>query len=260
MAKRKRKTKEQVNSIFQNSIYKDIDSEQSLVAYLQQNKNSYNDLMLMFIQRKKENQCILQDEMHHVIPLYEGGPSCSWNLVPVSFDEHHLAHKLRFEVYGRMEDHVACLGRENLPENAKDMKTILSKLGHETMKRNKIGFYNSQTQSEFGKRSGGIKTARREIGYISQVPDKKKEILSKSLVFIHQNLGLIGETKPGQFKRTGQIKDFLLDLMPPNNILREPIANDKYFTTNINKILNPLVGKTKLSRQTYKGWSVSLKE
>lgn len=259
MITRRRKSKKQIKSIFENSIFKDIHNEQSLVQYLQENKNSYNDFMLTLIELKKHGQRPSPDEYHHIIPTCEGGPSEPWNLVPVSFGEHHLAHKLRFEVYGKTGDYVACLGRENFPENAKEIKTILSKLGHAAMKRMKVGFYSSETQRELGKRSGGIKTGPRELGYRTQVSQQKKEILSKALVFTHNELNLIGETVPGQFKRTGEIKDFLVNLMAKDCPVRELIANDKHFTTNINKILNSIVGKTKLSRSSYKGWSVTEK-
>lgn len=260
MAQRYRKTKQEVKAIFEKSPFKHIKNRSDLVFYLKENPNTYNNYMLQLIDR--QDQRIALDEQHHIIPTSEGGPCENWNLIPVTYKEHGLAHKLRYEVYNKQGDYLAFIGRENLPETARIIKTERAKMGHKTMKEKGIGFYNSDLQSELGKRSAGIKTPEREVGYTKQVTTEKKELFSKALVFTNKELSIVGETKPNQFTRTGQIKDYLVSLMPEGCATRELILNDKQFTTNINKILNPLIkpsaaGQTKLSRMSYKGWSVT---
>ena len=253
---RRRKTKQEISVLFEKSSYKQIKTKQDLVLYLKENSNKYNDFMLTLINR--QNQEVILDEQHHIIPRSEGGPDEYWNLISLSFKEHGLAHKLRYEVYGQEGDYLAFMGRQNLPENAKQIKTTRAKLGHQVMKEKGIGFYSSIVQKELGKRSGGRKTPAREVGYTRQVSTSKQQLFSKVLIFTHKELGLIGQTKPNMFTRTGQIKNYLVSLMPENNKFRDLIFHDKHFTTNINKILGPLVGKTSLARLSYKGWSCTL--
>lgn len=255
MTKRRRKTKAEKTAIFEKSQFSSIKDSASLTVYLRSNANPYNDLMLDFIHRKNNGVNIL-DEVHHIIPTAEGGPNDFWNLVPVTFAEHCLAHKLRFEAYGKHGDYIASISREDTPASAKEIKTMTSKLGHAKMKEKNIGFYNSDSQRELGKRSGGRKTEGREKGYLNQVSEKSNAILSKELIFENILLKITEKTAANQFKRTGQIKDFLVALMPEGTPTRELILNDKYFTTNLNKVLSSIVNPTALSRKTYKGWTV----
>lgn len=253
---RKRRTKQQVKAIFNNSPYKNIKTKEDLIAYLSVNPNRYTDFMLKLIYR---DNILSVDERHHIIPTSEGGPNESWNLIPVSYEEHRLAHQLRYEVYGKEGDRLASMGRENLSENAKAIKTARAKLGHQTMKERGIGFYNSALQSELGKRSGGRKTPAREIGYTKLVNNSKKEFFTNALIFNHKELDITSETKPNQFVRTGQIKDYLLSIMPKSSIHYNLILNDKYFSTNINKVLNKIINNEIVGNNYYKGWSVKIK-
>lgn len=263
MAKRYRPTKAQKEVIFNAGEFKGIQSEETLTDYLIKNSNAYNDFMIFALERKKNSGFTPNGgEIHHIIPTSEGGPNASWNLVPLSFEEHCTAHLKRFEVYGKQGDRVAALGRDSLPENFSQFKTERARLGHQVMREKGIGFNNPALQSEFGKRSGGKKTPAREKAYEDQVSESKKQILEKSLLFKHEALGIEAISTPNLFPRTGQIKNFLVSLMVSKRAPQELInliEGDKQFTTNINKVLNrALDPNAKLGRSSYKGWSVTI--
>jgi hypothetical protein len=46
---------------------------------------------------------------HHIIPRHMGGSNDSSNLVELSVEDHALAHKTLYELYGKIEDHYAYL-------------------------------------------------------------------------------------------------------------------------------------------------------
>nr|YP_010500097.1 hypothetical protein [Gormaniella terricola]UWV18274.1 hypothetical protein [Gormaniella terricola] len=259
MAKRRRKTKQEILELREKSAFKHITNATELMSYLSKNKNEYNDFMVFLIQRKRDGPFKL-DELHHIIPRSEGGSDEDWNLVPVTFDEHKEAHIKRYNVFGNSGDRLAALGREFLPENYRQFKTERAKLGHKTMKEKGIGFYDPILQSKLGKRGGGLKTPAREAGYLKMVSLKSKTIFSKNLVFEHLTLGLTATTPPNHFKRSGEIKNFLLDLIPKEDSFHKAIFNDRYFTTNINKVLGSILEpNSALTRKSYKGWFISSK-
>lgn len=140
-----------------------------------------------------------------------------------------------------------------------------SRRGHATMKQRGIGFYDSNLQRELGKRSAGKKTPSRELAFQQQAQrsDKYVQIFEQGLTF-HYKKGsadaLCLPVAANTFQRTGQIKEFLVENMAVADPQRGNIANDKYFTTNFNKVLRSLladVGDQQV-RSTYRGWSVEV--
>ena len=45
---------------------------------------------------------------HHIIPKHMGGTNDEWNLTaPITVEEHALAHKKLYEIYGKPQDYIA---------------------------------------------------------------------------------------------------------------------------------------------------------
>lgn len=180
----------------------------------------------------------------------------------VTYPEHAELHFIRYNLYKRTGDLKAYQARANLPANAREEKNKSSKRGHETMKKNKIGWFNSDVQRELGKRTGGKKTPAREIGYQKQAAASSKytSIFQEELLwtFKHNQETISVVSEAGKFTRTGQIKEFLLLNMPVENVVALAIQQDKYFTSNMNKVLRLLIPNptNQETRSNYKGWSV----
>jgi len=199
-------------------------------------------------------------EKHHIIPCHEGGPDDEWNLVEVSNKEHMDLHHLRFEAYQNHLDLLALRFRKK-PMNEQQLKAQMEEMKkhHESMKQRQVGFYSGEVQSELGKRRKRH-TQKREIHYVKKVSKNKTVLFKKTLKFIFLNNQLEIITPPGTFSRTGAIKPFLLHSMPENCSYAESIKQDKYFTTNINKVLNKFIdGMPKESQRSfYKGWTLEI--
>lgn len=264
---RQRLTKAQKAELYIKGEFAHIQSREDLVEYLSNDKsNPYNKLSLEFMAREQKltaEQRSEFDEKHHIIPVRKGGPDESWNLVFVTYEEHRKLHEILFNLYGEEGDYKASAARKNAGPGTREAKIESSRRGHATMKQEGIGFYDSNLQRELGKRSGGKKTPSREIAFVQQAQrsDRYVKIFEQNLTF-HYNKGLphafCVTAAPNTFQRTGQIKDFLLRNMSVDDPQYVAIQNDKYFTSNFNKVLRSLLGNNvgQEVRQSYKGWSI----
>nr|YP_009629471.1 HNH homing endonuclease [Coelastrella saipanensis]AVV61581.1 HNH homing endonuclease [Coelastrella saipanensis] len=262
--KRRRLTKAERLQNFQAGPFCNIVDRDSLIQFLKENSNSYNDKILTFINRQTEFLELEYDEIHHIIPKSEGGPDASWNLLPVFYNEHKELHKLRYDLYHQEGDRVASMSRDKIVVYSKQQRTEASKRGHQTMKKLKISFYDPITQAELERRSSQVgKTPAREKGYAAQAKNSRYQAaFQQSIKFLFKDsqTQFSVESSPNQFERTDQIKDYLIQFTPISSPFYEQIKNDKSFTTNFNKVLrNLLPGIDKReARPTYKGWSVEV--
>lgn len=185
---------------------------------------------------------------HHAIPLLENGPDESWNLVYLTVEEHNKAHNsLRFEVYGQNEDWVASAGLSRTDPTFLAQRAFL---GHASMKKEDIGFYNSDLQRELARRPRR-KTVIREAFYAETMnSESTNEFWSKDHIFLHQNLGLKVAAKGGTVSRTGLLLNVFLENMP-DSPERTSLAEDhqKDFSSGWLKVMKGI-------RHTYKGWSI----
>lgn len=267
---RQRLTKAEKIALYQNSEFAHIQSYEGLVEFLSNDANNpYNKLVLELMQREKtlteEQRRSAFDEKHHIIPVRKGGPDEAWNLISVTYEEHCKLHQILFELYGEEGDYKAANARKNAGPETREAKIEASRRGHATMKQRGIGFYDSNLQRELGKRSGGKKTPSRELAFVQQAQrsDKYVKIFEQSLT-LHYNKGLANAlclpVAANTFQRTGQIKEFLLENMSVDDPQRVAIQNDKYFTSNFNKVLRGLLGEVGSQdvRLSYKGWSIEV--
>lgn len=262
---RKRLNKKQKQELYQNGPFRNISDLDSFVAFLQQEGGDHSAYCLELLQRQQtltDEEKQASPEKHHVIPSRLGGPDEDWNLVNVSYDEHFKVHQLRYHQYQEPGDRMALNPRQNTDEKTREKKAESSRKGHATMRDRNIGFQNPAVQSELGRRSGGKKTPAREAAYEQQAADKSvyNEGFKKNLVFTYTNgeTSIELETGADYFKRTGQIKSFLLDNMDDSYPTKQAIEKDQYFTSNFNKVLQALLPNpnARLCRDNYKGWSV----
>lgn len=96
--------------------FKDIGNRQQLKDYLKNHPNPHNNFALELIQRDEErrkNKISLkkgQFSKHHVIPLHAQGSPDAWNMETLTKAEHDQIHRLRYQVYGKIEDKQATYG------------------------------------------------------------------------------------------------------------------------------------------------------
>lgn len=93
-------------------------------------------------------------ELHHEPPHHTGASSDFSELnVNASLADHALLHYYRWLAYGDINDKIAWIWRAGQDEEAR--KLMIEK-GIETRKRESIGFFSSEFQSEMGKRGAEV--------------------------------------------------------------------------------------------------------
>jgi hypothetical protein len=81
-----------------------IRNKRDLIAYLEEENNSYSSFILEKIQRDPSTLDTTNTQKHHIIPTHRGGPDEEWNLVCLSVEEHGLAHELLYNNYQFEQD------------------------------------------------------------------------------------------------------------------------------------------------------------
>jgi len=159
-------------------------------------------------------------EIHHIIPLYEGGSNDISNLIALSFEDHKKIHHERYLKNGNVRDLMASKIGISSSQLKLEKCRLGGKKGAETQIKNKIGihsqtkeerlilaskggkrgaFTQSKWQSEFGKR-GGIKN--KGFVWLTNGIDnikytKKQQQLKSIKQFIEENKDYrIGRTEP----------------------------------------------------------------
>jgi hypothetical protein len=92
-------------------------------------------------------------EMHHKIPKYSNGPDIPENLLPLSYEDHTLAHKLLYEVYGNYYDF--CVYNMRIGKT-KEAHHLFRQGVVNQMRELKQGRFNSENQKKCGLKNKGI--------------------------------------------------------------------------------------------------------
>ena len=253
--------------------FSSVTSAESLITHLKTNPNAYNSKILEYkqrlnftkVQRKHYLGKMVYNEQHHVIPLSEGGQDEPWNLLLVTTEEHRDLHKFRFQALGSRADLLAWKGRTKLAHNHAQIRRERSRLGHATQRKLGICFYDPEVQRQNGRRGAARgKTPEREKAFRTQCKDSKLQLLAKDLWFKNLHTGQVFHAPPHTFKRTGEIRPFLLQNSNPNS--QNPKEKRDYqtltkqtnFTTGINKVLNKHIpdSATNNVRNSFAGWAV----
>ncbi len=98
-------------------------------------------------------------EVHHIIPRYEGGSDDPENLVRLTYNDHAIAHYIRWLMFGKPGDKVAyqvMIGQsiDVRKERARLGGLAGGPIGQQILKERQAGWYNSE-----GQRKRGIKGA-----------------------------------------------------------------------------------------------------
>lgn len=207
----RRAGKNVLNIAFVNGPFGHIHNIKDLIFYLKENPNLYNTRVLELILRnedQKKQKRKLKDfypnkvSYHHVIPLHAKGSPDRWNIIPVTKEEHHELHDLRFKVYGEKADLLATYATKSdiIKANTGSLKKF------KQPKTNNIGIRN--------------------------LPQEIRIALQRGMVFTHKD-GFSFEVKPNTLQTTQEIKQGLLNCLPEGHCDKKRIIQNK---TSVNYI------------------------
>lgn len=116
--------------------------------------------------RKRTDESLKQNpnlyfENHHIIPKFEGGADDPTNLVRLSYNDHVLAHYIRWYVHRKQQDYVAFKVMSGQSEDARLSIAALGgriggPLAQQTHRKNKTGRFDSEAQSKRGKKGAEV--------------------------------------------------------------------------------------------------------
>lgn len=106
----------------------------------------------------KKTGKMLYLEKYRIFPGHEGGKYTQENILLLTFEEHVMAHYLRFLQYGKREDYTAV--SIMLSNSNEEMRRLFSsfagsiggKTQQELLREQNRGWYNSSIQSQLGKK------------------------------------------------------------------------------------------------------------
>lgn len=114
------------------------------------------DPYLSFIEecRNKIHSSNTYLENHHIIPKHDSGLDIPENLISLSFEDHILAHKIRYDTYGQVYD----LAAYNLmcgfdSEGWRLLRVEGAYKTHDALKLKKKNFWSNEFQKEMSARS-----------------------------------------------------------------------------------------------------------
>ena len=102
--------------------------------------------------------------IHHIIPRHAGGTDDEWNKVRLTTEEHALAHKKLFFIYGRWQDELAYLALEKQIGKEEATKTAREK-----------GYYHWLNNGGRELISGGGSGSGRNSGW--KMSEEQKQVL-----------------------------------------------------------------------------------
>lgn len=199
-----------------------------------------------------ETQQIFDLEIHHIKPIFlKGEKNDPNNKILLTSDFHTFAHILHFQNFGYRGDYFSLNLRLCRTDNH---AKIIGQQNAEANRKNKIGFFNSDFQSQQGKKGGiigGLKksekqqTARSKLGKkfgqkvgLTKQTEKSKSFLTKELIFQHDS-GIIVNILPNSLVSIQQI----------NFLLNKTVAGSVTSTNVPNRLLNG-------ERKKLSGWIV----
>jgi len=124
-------------------------------------------------------------EMHHVVPKFQGGSNDSSNLVLLTFEDHAVAHYIRWVTYGNPADEIAwnvmsgqC--EDIRRERAKLGGKIGGKIAQEQHKKNNVGWFNSEGQKERGIKGAAVNRAQGTGAWDPKNLIKAREVIANN--------------------------------------------------------------------------------
>nr|QIA47038.1 putative HNH homing endonuclease [Colemanosphaera charkowiensis]QIA47075.1 putative HNH nucleases [Colemanosphaera charkowiensis] len=200
-----------------NGQFGHIQNVKQLMDYLKNNPNAYNTKVLSLIIRNeglKKHKIKLKDlypgeiSMHHVIPLHANGSPDLWNIIPVTKEEHHELHQLRYAVYGEKADLQATFATQSDIIKA---RTGCSQKIKQIPKQNTSGIRN--------------------------IPLEVANALKQGMICIHKD-GYAITIQPNTLQTTQDVKNTLVNLLPEDHKDRQRILQNK---TSVNYIRSLII-------------------
>ena len=124
---------------------------------------------------------------HHIIPRHAGGSDDPSNIVELTTEEHALAHKKLFFIYGRWQDELAYLGL-----SGQIGKEEITRLSIQKAQRSRIRTFSIETRKRMSIGSTGILHTEETKRKISEANKGKK--------FTEEHKRKLSETKKEYWK------------------------------------------------------------
>lgn len=172
---KKQKTKERKELL--GKRYEHIKNREDLICYLKEENNAYSTFILERLDcppPKGERK-----QLHHIIPTHTGGPDENWNLIPLTANDHYLAHKIRAEVYGESGDIMMI--RLGVISDEKEIARVRS--GDTTRKIHEKGIYEKGVSSRGGRIGGSKKTKAKDESHQGKMSLIVKKLFMKLVLF-----------------------------------------------------------------------------
>nr|YP_009773687.1 putative HNH homing endonuclease [Uronema confervicola]QIZ74187.1 putative HNH homing endonuclease [Uronema confervicola] len=236
--------------------FKNIVDKHSMIEYLVKNKNSYNNFIL---QKLEEQRQLIQDckelnlatEVHHIIPKSLGGVNENWNTVTLTTSDHTLAHQLRYEVFGDIQDELASRLRSQSTVSSREAQLERIRLSHKSTRKNQTGFFSSEQQAKNGRKGGAAKSESNTLKHFKKLSPLVQEKIKKGLVFRHKDLKENVIIPPSTTFLPTNLLDIFLQKLPETSKYYNSLKNiNKYsFSSSLGKVLRE-------ERKTYLGFSL----
>ena len=237
---KRRAGKDVLNAAFQNGPYSHIKNVKDLINYLKENPNLHNNKALELVLRneglKKQKinpRDFFKEDLsyHHVLPIHDNGPPASWNIIPVTKEEHHLIHVLRYETFKQKEDLLATYGTKS------DM--LKFETGHFQKVR---------------------KPKPNKSYFIQNLPEEVRVGLERGMIFTH-NEGYELVIKPNTLQTTKEIQEGLLAILPDGHEDKSRILKNKTSVNYLRSLVITAVtnGENLLSKKVYSAYGFTVK-
>lgn len=166
-----------------------------------------NRKKLRKIWEKINGKIPIRYELHHILPIWEGGKDEIENLIPLSFEEHKKIHYERYLQNGKIEDLLASkIGISN--DEIRIMRASLGgKIGGQKQLEMKIGIHSQTKDERLHYASLGGKCGAFTNKQIQSKLGKRGGANNKGFIWINDGTNSIKYTKKMQLEKP--ISDFL---------------------------------------------------
>jgi hypothetical protein len=166
----------------------ELPSESEIRQKVENGQNPYLDFIreagirAQLLLKKNPNFYV---ETHHIIPRFEGGSNDPSNLVVLTYNDHAIAHYIRWIVYAKKQDKLAyefMIGQsvDIRKERASLGGSIGGPIAQQQHKERGVGWFDSKGQSERGKKGAAVNRAQGTGAFDSRNLEKANQVLREN--------------------------------------------------------------------------------